>query len=87
MNILHWLFGIGDRHLQNSLMSLECGQVIGIDFGRSFGTGITMQGVPELVPFRLTPQFEQVMQPYGCNGTCSRQNADNSSRLYVHGTV
>lgn len=68
MCIVHWLLGIGDRHLQNSLLSLETGQIIGIDFGRSFEFSNTEQAIPEMIPFRLTPNFCHLMMPYGSNG-------------------
>lgn len=29
---------------------------------------LQLLGVAELVPLRLTPQFEQILQPYGLNG-------------------
>ncbi|XP_071445533.1 DNA-dependent protein kinase catalytic subunit-like [Hetaerina americana] len=63
--IAHWLLGIGDRHLQNTLVSMRTGRVIGIDFGYSFGTTTQFLGVPELMPFRLTPQIIGLMQPCG----------------------
>ncbi|KAL3276779.1 hypothetical protein HHI36_012146 [Cryptolaemus montrouzieri] len=59
----HWLLGIGDRHLGNTLISLEDGRVIGIDFGHAFGTATQSLGVPELIPFRLTPQIVSFMEP------------------------
>lgn len=34
----HWVLGIGDRHLNNFMVSLETGGVIGIDFGHAFGS-------------------------------------------------
>lgn len=33
----HWLMGIGDRHLQNTLVSTKTGRILGIDFGCAFG--------------------------------------------------
>jgi len=68
MCTVHWLLGIGDRHLENTLVSLESGSFVGIDFGRSFGTGNTLLPVPELVPFRLTKQMTALMMPYGPTG-------------------
>ena len=68
MCLVHWLFGIGDRHLENSLISKTTGEFIGIDFGRAFGTPIFLQSIPELVPFRLTAQIQDLLAPYGCRG-------------------
>ncbi|XP_046395507.1 DNA-dependent protein kinase catalytic subunit-like [Ischnura elegans] len=63
--IAHWLLGIGDRHLANTLFSMASGNVIGIDFGYSFGTSTQFLPVPELIPFRMTPQIMGLMQPMG----------------------
>lgn len=59
----HWILGIGDRHLKNSLICLRNGKVLGIDFGHAFGTATQILPVPELVPFRLTPQLIGLMEP------------------------
>ncbi|XP_021944654.2 DNA-dependent protein kinase catalytic subunit isoform X3 [Folsomia candida] len=68
MCLVHWLLGIGDRHLQNALLSLETGKVIGIDFGRAFETTNTDQPIPEMIPFRCSPNFQNLMMPYGYKG-------------------
>ncbi|KAG6961737.1 hypothetical protein JG687_00007536 [Phytophthora cactorum] len=59
-----YVLGIGDRHLDNFLLDLACGRVIGIDFGVSFGAGASVLPVPELIPFRYTRQMDFVFQPY-----------------------
>lgn len=61
--ISHWLLGIGDRHLNNFMVALETGSVIGIDFGHAFGSATQCLPVPELMPFRLTRQFVSLMLP------------------------
>lgn len=71
MNVAHWLLGIGDRHLSNIMISMEKGQLIGIDFGVAFGAAATLQ-VPELIPFRLTSHFVSVFEPLGINGTLKK---------------
>lgn len=48
-----YLIGIGDRHLENFLVDTTDGEVLGIDFGIAFGSGVHLS-IPELVPFRLT---------------------------------
>ncbi|KAK8739487.1 hypothetical protein OTU49_003352 [Cherax quadricarinatus] len=63
--ISHWLLGIGDRHCGNSLVNLKTGHVIGIDFGHHFESAVQFLPVPELMPFRLTPQIVNVFQPVG----------------------
>ncbi|XP_032675638.1 DNA-dependent protein kinase catalytic subunit-like isoform X2 [Odontomachus brunneus] len=59
----HWISGIGDRHLQNTLVVIGSGRCLGIDFGYAFDSGIRGP-VPELVPFRLTPQILELLQPF-----------------------
>jgi len=49
------------------MISLGTGEFLGIDFGYAFGVGITLP-VPELVPFRLTPQLQFLLEPYGKHG-------------------
>ncbi|XP_071521265.1 DNA-dependent protein kinase catalytic subunit-like [Panulirus ornatus] len=63
--ISHWLLGIGDRHCGNSLLSLKTGRVVGIDFGHHFESAAQFLPVPELMPFRLTPQIANAFQPVG----------------------
>lgn len=64
----HWILGIGDRHLDNFLICVNDGKVLGIDFGLAFGIGTQFQSLPELVPFRLTPLIVNFMQPLGERG-------------------
>ncbi|XP_011882984.1 PREDICTED: DNA-dependent protein kinase catalytic subunit-like isoform X2 [Vollenhovia emeryi] len=59
----HWLAGVGDRHLENTLVHVATGRCLGIDFGHAFGSGIRAP-IPELVPFRLTPQILELLQPF-----------------------
>ncbi|XP_008767155.1 DNA-dependent protein kinase catalytic subunit isoform X1 [Rattus norvegicus] len=61
--ISHWLLGIGDRHLNNFMVAMETGSVIGIDFGHAFGSATQFLPIPELMPFRLTRQFISLMLP------------------------
>lgn len=67
----HWVLGIGDRHLNNFMVSLETGGVIGIDFGHAFGSATQVLRVPELMPFRLTRQFINLMSPLKETGLMS----------------
>ncbi|XP_055842749.1 DNA-dependent protein kinase catalytic subunit-like [Episyrphus balteatus] len=68
MNIAHWILGIGDRHLKNTLIGIKDGSMTGIDFGLTFGSGTRDQKVPELVPFRLTSHLVNSMAPMGTSG-------------------
>lgn len=63
MCVAHWLAGVGDRHLQNTLVRVTTGRCLGIDFGHAFGGGLRA-AVPELVPFRLTPQILELLRPF-----------------------
>ncbi|XP_058823542.1 DNA-dependent protein kinase catalytic subunit-like isoform X2 [Topomyia yanbarensis] len=68
MNISCWILGIGDRHTSNLLIDRSSGRLAGVDFGIAFGAGTRDQGIPEMVPFRLTPQFVSVMEPMRTSG-------------------
>ncbi|GAQ84757.1 putative phosphatidylinositol kinase, partial [Klebsormidium nitens] len=63
LSICGYVAGVGDRHLQNFLLDVADGTLVPIDFGYSFGTATQMLPVPELVPFRLTRQFAQLLRP------------------------
>lgn len=63
MCIAHWILGIGDRHLQNTLIVVESGRCLGIDFGLAFDAGVD-QRIPELMPFRLTSQILGLLKPF-----------------------
>ncbi|KAH0617727.1 hypothetical protein JD844_016250 [Phrynosoma platyrhinos] len=63
MCVSHWILGIGDRHLSNFMINMETGGMVGIDFGHAFGSATQFLPVPELMPFRLTRQFINLMLP------------------------
>jgi DNA-dependent protein kinase catalytic subunit len=65
--IASYILGIGDRHLENFLISLNSGCIYGIDFGIAFDSGLHL-GIPELVPFRLTGQMLELIEPYSLKG-------------------
>ena len=48
MSTCQYILGIGDRHLSNSMIDLNTGQMVGIDFGHAFGSA-TQVYVPYLV--------------------------------------
>jgi hypothetical protein len=58
-----YVLGIGDRHLDNFLIDMSSGSIVLIDFGMTFGLATSILPVPELIPFRLTRQFLDVLQP------------------------
>jgi DNA-dependent protein kinase catalytic subunit len=72
MSIAHWLLGIGDRHLFNTLINDKNGRLVGIDFNLCFGAATRNLPIPELMPFRLTPQFVNVMDPMGVSGAIKK---------------
>ena len=63
VNICQYILGIGDRHLSNFMIDAETGGVIGIDFGHAFGSATQFLPLPELMPFRLTQQFCNLLLP------------------------
>jgi len=63
-----YIIGIGDRHLDNFLLNLTNGGIIGIDFGHAFGTATQFLPIPELMPFRLTRQFINFLRPLDTEG-------------------
>ncbi|KAJ3415636.1 hypothetical protein HDV05_004512 [Chytridiales sp. JEL 0842] len=65
LNIASYILGIGDRHLENFLIDLKSGRIVGIDFGHAFGSATEVLPIPEMVPFRLTKQIEKFLDPLG----------------------
>jgi phosphatidylinositol kinase/protein kinase (PI-3 family) len=53
--------------LENFLIHMGSASVVPIDFGFSFGASFEL-GVPELMPFRLTKSFQELMDPIGEEG-------------------
>ncbi|XP_063933973.1 DNA-dependent protein kinase catalytic subunit-like isoform X2 [Zophobas morio] len=68
LSICHYVLGIGDRHLSNFMFNLSTGRIIGIDFGHAFGSATQFLPVPELIPFRLTPQIVGFLYPLTTEG-------------------
>ena len=66
-SVASYLIGIGDRHLENFLIDTTDGELLGIDFGIAFGSNVHLC-IPELMPFRLTPQIEGVIAPHPLEG-------------------
>ena len=60
--VVGWIMSIGDRHADNLLISYNTGESIPIDFGYSFGATAFLP-IPELSPFRYTPQMRTLAKP------------------------
>ncbi|CAG8686188.1 9650_t:CDS:2, partial [Acaulospora colombiana] len=65
------ILGLGDRHLSNILMDAKTGEVIHIDLGVAFDQG-KLLAIPELVPFRLTPDIVDGLGIAGTEGVFRR---------------
>ena len=57
MIISNWLLGIGDRHCDNILVSMETGRSLGIDFGHAFGSATEVCGVFGFVNLKCAVDF------------------------------
>lgn len=66
-----YIVGLGDRHLENILMDLATAECVHIDLGIAFDQGQLLR-VPELIPFRLTPDIIHGMGPAGLEGPFRR---------------
>lgn len=61
-SVVGYIVGIGDRHLDNILLDYRTLSLVSIDFGYSLGAAVRL-AIPELVPFRFTPQFQELLLP------------------------
>lgn len=66
-SIVGHIVGLGDRHAENILINKVTGECVHVDFDCLFDKGLTLQ-IPEIVPFRLTPQMVDGMDLGGCDG-------------------
>lgn len=82
-SIASYLIGIGDRHLENFLVDITDGEVLGIDFGIAFGSGVDLT-TPELMPFRLTQQIEGVIAPHPLEGAYKQTMVHTLRALRKH---
>ncbi|KAF7459283.1 serine/threonine-protein kinase ATR [Cryptosporidium felis] len=63
-----YIVGLGDRHAENILIDMQSGEIIHVDFDCLFGKGFLLE-IPEIVPFRLTPNVVIAMGSCGVEGT------------------
>eukprot|EP01062_Namystynia_karyoxenos_P015147 TRINITY_DN1549_c0_g4_i1.p1 TRINITY_DN1549_c0_g4~~TRINITY_DN1549_c0_g4_i1.p1 ORF type:complete len:3197 (+),score=1051.87 TRINITY_DN1549_c0_g4_i1:192-9782(+) len=90
MSMVGYILGLGDRHLNNIMLTQE-GNVVHIDFGDCFEVALNRQRFPEQVPFRLTRLLVNAMEASGTEGTfrytcervmrCLRKNRDSLTSL------
>ena len=64
MSVVGFIVGLGDRHLDNFMVDLSCGEVVHIDYNVCFDKGRNLR-VPEKVPFRLTQNLQNALGPMG----------------------
>ena len=66
------IIGLGDRHLDNLLLDLATGEVVHIDYNVCFNKGANLR-VPERVPYRLSPIFQDALGIAGVEGGFRQQ--------------
>ncbi len=66
-SIIGHVVGLGDRHVSNILIDEVKGELVPIDLGIAFEQGRRLP-IPELVPFRLTPNFVDGLGMHGVEG-------------------
>ena len=54
--------------MENFLLDKNDGEILGIDFGIAFDSGLGLQ-IPELSPIRITRQIQGVVSPLSINGS------------------
>ncbi|VDM18615.1 unnamed protein product [Hydatigera taeniaeformis] len=64
---VHFVLGVGDRHMGNFLLDVSTGSLVGIDFGFAFGVTLSFP-TPEYVPIRLTASLRELLEPSGPAG-------------------
>ena len=65
------IIGLGDRHSENLLFSVDDGAIVSIDLNCLFWKGWHFKD-PERVPFRLTPHMVDALGPTGADGVFRR---------------
>lgn len=73
MAMVGYILGLGDRHCENILLSVETGKVLHVDFDCLFEKGKSLP-VPELVPFRLTRNLIDAFGIIGTEGTFKKSS-------------
>ncbi|CEM27483.1 unnamed protein product [Vitrella brassicaformis CCMP3155] len=66
-SMVGFVVGLGDRHTDNILLDTVSGGVVHVDFDCIFGKGLELC-IPEVVPFRLTPNVVSGLGALGIEG-------------------
>lgn len=85
-SVAAYILGIGDRHMENFLLDKNDGEILGIDFGIAFDSGIGLQ-VPELSPIRITRQIQGVVSPLSINGSFWETMIYTLTALWKHKNI
>ncbi|KAG2186028.1 hypothetical protein INT43_002466 [Umbelopsis isabellina] len=86
MSIIGYIIGLGDRHLDNTLVDFGTGEIVHIDFNVCFEKGKRLR-VPELVPFRLTQNMVKALGITGPEGLFKKSAEQVLSVLQRHKEV
>lgn len=91
MNMVGYILGLGDRHVNNIFLNAKSGKITHIDLGDCFEYCRNRDDYPEHMQFRLTRMFVKTMEITGINGIyrdtcinvmqCLRENATTISAL------
>ncbi|KOH00454.1 protein kinase MEC1 [Saccharomyces eubayanus] len=73
MAMVGHILGLGDRHCENILLDIQTGKVLHVDFDCLFEKGKRLP-VPEIVPFRLTPNLLDALGIIGTEGTFKKSS-------------
>lgn len=82
-SMVGYIIGLGDRHSSNILIVDTTGELVHIDLGIAFEQGKLLR-VPELVPFRLTPDIVDGMGASGVEGVMRRCSEVTLGVLRAH---
>ena len=67
-SIVGYFLGLGDRHGENIMCNKATGQCVHVDFDCLFDKGLAL-AVPEVVPFRLSPNMINAFGVTGYEGS------------------
>eukprot|EP01083_Nonionella_stella_P219786 786922_1 len=83
MSMIGHIIGLGDRHLGNILADFHTGEIVHIDYNVCFDKGLRLR-IPEVIPFRLSRNFENAMGLSGAEGNFRKACEETLSSLRAH---